>query len=171
MDSEEAAMETPAEPGVLETDAVRVRNLEEGDLERVVAIDAEATGRRRPDYFGLLLQRALEKSNLQVSLVAELDERVVGFLMSSVVYGEFGVVEPAATIDAIGVDPEYRGRHVARALMRQLRLNLSALRIATVRTEVSWDDFELLAFFKHEGFAPSGRLCLEMPLDPTAPVC
>ena len=163
-------METPLEPGMLETDAVRVRNLQESDLESVVAIDASSTGRRRPDYFSLMLQRALEKSNLHMSLIAELDERVVGFLIGSVYYGEFGVAEPAATIDAIGVDREYRGRHVGKALVRQLRLNLSALRIVTLRTEVSWDDFELLAFFRHEGFALANRLCLEMELDPTAPV-
>nr|NIV40020.1 GNAT family N-acetyltransferase [Anaerolineae bacterium] len=84
-------------------------------------------------------------------------------------YGEFGVAEPTASIDAIGVDPRFRGRHVGRALMRQLRLNLSALRLTTLRTEVAWDDFELLAFFKREGFSPTGRLCLECRLDPTAP--
>ena len=36
--------------------------------------------------------------------------------------------------------------------MRQLRLNLAALRIITVRTEVSWDDFGLLGFFRSQGF-------------------
>ena len=163
-------METPPEPGFLDTDAIRVRNLEEGDLDSVVTIDARSSGRRRPEYFGLMLQRALERRNLHVSIVAELDRRVVGFLIGSVFYGEFGVMEPAATIDAIGVDPEYRGRHVGKALLRQLRLNLGALRVATIRTEVSRDDVELLAFFEHEGFAPSNRLCLETLVDPTAPV-
>lgn len=54
-------------------------------------------------------------------------------------------------------------------MMRQLRLNLGALRIASLRTEVAWDDFELLRFFARQGFAPARRLCLERPLDPTAP--
>ena len=162
-------VERTEEPGILETDAVLVRTMREGDLEAVVSIDAAATGRRRPRYFELMLERALKQSSLQISLVAELERRVVGFLVGSLYYGEYGVTEPSASIEAIGVHPQFRGRHVGRALMRQLRLNLGALRISTLRTEVTWDDFELLAFFKKEGFAPAGRLCLECTLDPTSP--
>ncbi|MFQ5695506.1 MAG: GNAT family N-acetyltransferase, partial [Terriglobia bacterium] len=155
--------------GTLETDVVLVRTMREGDLAAVVAIDAAATGRRRPRYFKLMLERALKHAALQISLIAELEGQVAGFLLASLYYGEFGVAEPTASIDAIGVEPRFRGRHVGRAMMRQLRLNLSALQMTTVRTEVAWDDFELLAFFKREGFAPTGRLCLECSLDPTAP--
>ena len=161
--------ERTEEPGILETDAVLVRTMQEDDLEAVVSIDAGATGRRRPGYFKPILERALKQSSLQISLVAEIDRSVVGFLVGSLYYGEYGVAEPSASIDAIGVAPNYRGRHVGRALMRQLRLNLGALRISTLRTEVAWDDFELLAFFRKEGFAPAGRLCLERSLDPTSP--
>ena len=59
---------------------------------------------------------------------------------------------------------------VGKALMRQLRLNLGALHIQTLRTEVAWHDFELLGFFKSEGFGPAERVCLECPVDPTAPL-
>jgi len=163
------AVERTEEPGILETDAVLVRTMREEDLEAVVSIDAGATGRRRPRYFDLMIQRAVKQAGVQISLVAELGGQVVGFLIASLYYGEYGVTEPSASIEAIGVHPQYRGRHVGRALMRQLRLNLGALRITTLRTEVAWDDFELLAFFKKEGFAPAGRLCLECTLDPTAP--
>jgi len=163
------AAERTEEPGILETDAVLVRTMREEDLEAVVSIDAGATGRRRPRYFDLMIQRAVKQAGVQISLVAELGGQVVGFLIASLYYGEYGVTEPSASIEAIGVHPQYRGRHVGRALMRQLRLNLGALRITTLRTEVAWDDFELLAFFKKEGFAPAGRLCLECTLDPTAP--
>jgi ribosomal protein S18 acetylase RimI-like enzyme len=155
--------------GVLETDAVLVRTMREDDLQTVVTIDAAATGRRRPRYFQLMLERSVRQVALQASLVAELEGRVVGFVIASLYYGEFGVVEPTASIDAISVHPDYRGRLVGKALMRQLRMNLSALQMSTLRTEVAWDDFELLAFFKREGFGPARRLCLESRLDPTAP--
>lgn len=162
--------EAPQEqPGILETDAVTVRTMKAEDLEAVVSIDAQASGRRRPKYFELMIERAVKQASMQISLVAELDDRVVGFLIGSLYYGEYGVLEPSASIDAVSVDPRFRGRHVARALMRQLRLNLGALRITTLRTEVAWDDFDLLAFFKSEGFQPSSRITLECPVDPTAP--
>jgi GNAT superfamily N-acetyltransferase len=155
------------EPGILETDCTVVRLMNEHDLEAVVKIDAAASGRRRPRYFKLMLERAVKQAALQVSLAAEVDGRVVGFAIVSLYYGEYGVTEPTASLDAIGVDPAYRGQHVGKALLRQLRLNLSALRVTTLRTEVSWDSFDLLAFFKKEGFSPSRRLCLECTLDPT----
>src|ERR1039458_8157854 len=137
------------------------------DLEAVVAIDAAASGRRRPRYFELMLERAVKQAVLQVSLAAEVDGRVVGFAIASLYYGEYGVSEPTASLDAIGVGPANRGQHVGKALLRQLRLNLSALRVTTLRTEVSWDNFDLLAFFKKEGFSLARRLCLECALDPT----
>ena len=126
------------EPGVLETDSILVRLMNAHDLEAVVAIDAVASGRRRPRYFELMLERAVKQAALQVSLAAEGDGHVVGFVIASLYYGEYGVSEPTASLDAIGVDKAHRGQHVGKALLRQLRLNLSALRVTTLRTEVSW---------------------------------
>jgi ribosomal protein S18 acetylase RimI-like enzyme len=158
-----------SQPGVLERDAILVRAMRAQDLEAVVSIDAAATGRRRPRYFELMLQRMLDPTGLQISLVAEAGGQVAGFVLGSLYYGEYGVMEPSASIDAIGVEPRFRGHHVGKALMRQLRLNLAALRVSALRTEVPWDDFELLAFFRNEGFSLAERLCLERKLDPTVP--
>jgi len=155
------------EPGILETDSALVRLMNDRDLEAVVSVDAAASGRRRPRYFELMLERAVKQTALQVSLVAEVDGRVVGFVIASLYYGEYGVSEPTASLDAVGVDKASRHQNVGKALLRQLRLNLSALRATTLRTEVSWDDFDLLAFFKKEGFTPARRLCLDCALDPT----
>jgi len=162
--------ESMQEPGHLETDQVLVRTMTVDDLDPVVRIDAAALGRRRPTYFGKLIEKSVKHADLSISLVAELDGQVVGFVVGTLYYGEFGVAEPSASIDVIGVDGRYRRKQVGQALLRQLRINLSALRITSMRTEVSWDDFDLLAFFRSAGFQPSNRLCLERELDPTAPV-
>lgn len=163
--------ETPepelSEPGTLETEEVLVRALTRADLEALIEIDAAELGRRRPLYFEKMVDRAVEKADFQASLVAELDGRTVGFALATLFFGEYGLTEPSASIDAIGVLPDYRGRRVGQALMRQLLLNLAALRIERVRTEVPWNDYRLLAFFERNGFAPAGRICLERPLDPT----
>jgi GNAT superfamily N-acetyltransferase len=157
------------QPGTLETDDIVVRSLQEGDLDTIVTIDAKVGGRRRPKYFDMIVQRALDKPGVQISLMAELDGTPAGFLIATLYYGEYGVTEPTASIDTIGVHPEFQGRQVGRALLRQLRLNMGALRIDTLRTEVSWDEFDLLRFFQREGFRPSARICLERVLDPTDP--
>lgn len=162
-------MQQVQEPGVLETDRIVVRSMREEDLAAVVRIDAMSYGRARPRYFELMLQRALRMASLQISIVAELEGRVTGFMIGSLHYGEFGVTEPVATLEAIGVELEARRQGVGNALMRQLRLNLGALGVSAIRTDVDWYDFDLLAFLKREGFAPAARLCLELALDPTAP--
>ena len=157
------------QPGVLETDSVSVRTIRESDLDSVVKIDAAWSGRRRPRYFEGMFERSLKESPLQISLAAELDGRVRGFLLASLYYGEYGIAEPSASIDAIGVDPEARGKNVGAALMRQLRLNLGALGVTRLRTEVEWNDHDLLHFLEKEGFLPAQRLCLECRIDPTMP--
>jgi GNAT superfamily N-acetyltransferase len=111
-----------------------------------------------------MFDRTVRQTGVQISLVAEMDDRVVGFAIGSLFYGEYGILEPTASIDAISVARDARRQRVGDALMRQLRTNLSALGVTTLRTEVSWSDFDLLAFFKREGFAPAARLCLEQRL-------
>lgn len=160
---------TGSDPGNLEANDVLVRSLEPSDLDALIAIDAAESGRPRPLYFERMIERAVQKADFQASLAAEVDGRTVGFVLATLFYGEYGLIEPSASIDAIGVLPGYRGRRVGSALMHQLSLNLAALRIERVRTEVSWNDFDLLAFFEQKGFAPAGRICLELRLDPTVP--
>ncbi len=145
-------------------DLVLVRNLRAEDFDRLVAIDAAATGRRREQFLSLKMKQAFADSGIAVSLVAEVDEHVIGFVLARVYYGEFGVVEPAAVLDVLGVHPDHRGRHVAAALVDQLRTNLLGLGIPTLQTEVRWDSPELLTFFQHEGFTMAPRVCLDLDL-------
>ncbi|HJN91220.1 MAG TPA: GNAT family N-acetyltransferase, partial [Dehalococcoidia bacterium] len=82
-------------------------------------------------------------------------------LMGRLYYGEFGIPEPVALLDAIGVSAGFAGQKVGRALLRQLAMNLNALNISTLRTEVDWEQGELMSFFRHAGFRPSTRICLD----------
>ena len=150
--------------GELATDRIPVRRLAREDLEAVVRIDAAFSGAARRDFYRAKLGRALEDSSLQLSLAAELDGMVVGFLIVTFYYGEFGMPETVAVIEALGVHPEYRGQQVGRALMRQLEMNLGALGVETVRTEVSWEQLELMQFLAHFGFEPAPRFCLQKEL-------
>lgn len=150
-----------------ETEIATVRLMRADDIDAVVRIDAQASGRARPRYFELMLQRALTFAGLQISLVAEIDGRVAGYLIGSLYYGEYGMTEPTASIDAIGVEPGMRRNRIAHELFEQLRRNVGAIGATSIRTEVEWSRFELLAFLRSEGFAPAPRLCLERTVDPT----
>lgn len=150
---------------VEETPEIEVRLLTKDDLESVVRIDAQAWGKPRRDYYRLRIERAMVDTSVRVSLAAVIDGRVVGFLLGSVFYGDFGVPEPVATIDAIGVDTKHARHGVGRALWKQLATNLKGMRIDRVQTQVEWSSFELLAFFHKLGFKPASRLCLDRNLE------
>lgn len=155
---------TDINPGELATDSVVVRQLREDDLPAIVRIDRESIGRARPLYYEAKVQRILNEGKLQTSLIAELDGHPVGFVLTTLNYGEFGQTEPAAVIDSIGVMPAFRGRRVGDALLRQLEMNMRALGVERLETQVGWEQRDLLAFLANRGFDPAPRFCLQLRL-------
>jgi ribosomal protein S18 acetylase RimI-like enzyme len=153
----------PAAPdfGPLARDRVPVRTMVEGDLRALITIDRRITDRDRSAYFERKVAEALHESDVRVSLVAERDGAVVGFVMARVDFGEFGRVEPTAVMDTIGVHPDYRDFGVGRALMSQLLINLMTLRVEHIRTEIDWRQRDLLAFLDRCGFRPAQQLCFQ----------
>jgi GNAT superfamily N-acetyltransferase len=150
-----------------EAESIVVRRLRPADLEPVIALDAKIMGRRREEFYKLKLKAALAETGIEVSLAAELDGSFVGFLLAKVYYGEFGMMERVAVLDAMGVHPDLKGRGIGSALIDQLRTNLLGLGIAKLQTEVSWQNLEMLSFFNREGFDPAARLCLDLDLGKT----
>lgn len=148
----------------LSRDEVMVRSLEASDLDALVRIDRHITGRDRSGYYRRKIDEALQLSGIRLSLVAEEQGMVVGFIMARVDYGEFGQTATTAVIDTLGVDPGSHGRQVGRALVSQLLANLASLRVETVRTMVYWDNFGLLRFLQRCGFRPAQRLAFSLPL-------
>lgn len=147
--------------GPLARDRIPVRAMVEADLRALIEIDKRVTGRDRSAYFTQRLDEALRESDVRVSLVAEIDGGPVGFIMARVDFGEFGMFEPTAVMDTIGVDPDYRDHGVGRALLSQLLVNLQTLRVESIRTELDWRDRGLLAFLDRCGFRPSQQLCFD----------
>ncbi len=139
-----------------------VRALKPGDCARLVRMDQAVSGRNRTAWYEGKIRRALEDADVRISLGAEVDGIVVGALLGSVHYGEFGQPEPVAILDTVLVDPAFARRGIATAMLQQLLLNLAALRIERLRTEVSWDQFDLTEFFAKAGFVPVPRLVLEL---------
>ena len=145
---------------------INVRSLNIDDLDRLVLMDKHITGRSRKAWYEGKLHRALE-SDVQLSVGAEQDGLLVGVMLCSVHYGEFGMPEPIAILDTVLVDKNFGGQGLASAMFSQLTRNLRALRIEKLRTELAWDDHELMAFFDRKGFAPVPRLVLEAALEET----
>jgi ribosomal protein S18 acetylase RimI-like enzyme len=143
----------------------KMRVMRGADLDVIVAIDAKASGQDRREYYerkvAMLLDR---KHTINSSLVAELDGKVVGFIMGDIYFGEFGIPDTSATIDTLGVDPTFQNRGVASELMDQFIMNMKAAGVNKIYTLVNWDDFALERFFSSHKFVPSKRLNLERSL-------
>ncbi|MCA9321572.1 MAG: GNAT family N-acetyltransferase [Planctomycetes bacterium] len=158
---------SPDESGentIKEYDRIPVRQLREDDLEAIVRIDQRITGRARRDYFALKLKEALKDTRVRVSLGAEMDGHLAGFLMGKLYYGEFGVPDPIAILDTIGVDPMRKGQGVGKALLSQFCTNLRGMGIEKVQTQAGWNEWQLLRFLDASGFKPAARVCLEVTI-------
>jgi ribosomal protein S18 acetylase RimI-like enzyme len=148
----------------LSRDKVMIRSLTRQDLDPVVRIDQKITGRNHRDFFQRKFQEVLFESGVRISLVAEIDGMVVGFMMARVDFGEFGRTASEAVIDMLGVAKAFRSQQVGHALLSQLLANLSSLQVESVRSEVEWNNFGLLGFLESCGFVPSQRLALSCKL-------
>jgi ribosomal protein S18 acetylase RimI-like enzyme len=142
-------------------DHVPVRSLAEKDLPAIIRLDRKITGRDRTAYLGRKAGEVLKQSAIRVSLVAEVDGQLAGFLMARVDFGEFGRTEPTAVLDTIGVDPDRARSRIGRALVEQLLRNLGSLRAERVITEVDWNHLPLLGFLGRTGFDHAQRIAFE----------
>jgi ribosomal protein S18 acetylase RimI-like enzyme len=158
----ERSLERPAEE--LADEELPVRSMTEADLPAIARLDRKITGRDRRVYVARKAGEALRESAIRVSLVAELDGQLAGFLMARVDFGEFGRSEPTAVLDTIGVDPAHGRRGVGTALLEQLLRNLGGLRAERVITEVEWNHLPLLGFLGRTGFGHAQRLAFDKTL-------
>lgn len=147
------------------SEEVTVRTLRETDLDDLVRIDAHSFGRPRPEYYRVKLRNALQDTSVRISLAAEKDGVMVGFLMGSIYYGDYGQPEPVATLEAINVHPQLRGTGIGTALWQQFAKNAKAMRVERVETIVDWSNWELLTFLQKVKFTPGTRVCVERRLD------
>lgn len=151
--------------GELARDLIPCRSMRETDLEAITKIDRKTTGAEHRAYYEQKLTEALDESGIRVSLVAEQDDHVVGFVMARVDFGEFDRIEPAAVLDSIAVDPGFAHHLVGTALLSQLLANLSALQIEHVRSETDAEHFDVLRFLQRNGFSLSQRLVFARQVD------
>ena len=142
---------------------VIIRALKKDDLNAIVGIDERVLGENRRNYWERKLELMNNRSS-QISLVAEVEGEVQGFILGDVSGWEFGVPETVGWIDTIGIDPAYQKKGLATALSCELIQNLKALRVETIYTLVSWNDWDLLQFFHSMGFTRGDMINLELKI-------
>ena len=131
---------------------IYVRNLEKRDLAAIVSMEERETGVARPSYWEKRIEISEAIRPHWASLVAELDNRVVGFLLGRAGEFEFGLPGTVAWIEIIGVDPPYRRRGIAQELVEKFTESAEDHGIKTIFTLVSNSRNQMQHFFTSLGF-------------------
>ena len=138
-----------------------IRELRKDDFQAVMEIDEMIRGFSRPDYWERRFINA-ESIPPWASLVAEVDDRMVGFLFGWSSMWDFGLRDEVGWIDVIGVHPAYRFGGIGRALVNEFnRLAKDRRRVEKVFTLVDPAEAETSGFFSQIGFARGKLIQME----------
>lgn len=130
--------------------AIRIRAMQQGDLDRVVAIASSLT--YAPHWPREVYLKALDPAGypLRVSLTAEdEDGKVAGFAVAS-------VLPPQAELESIAVSAHLHRQAVARRLFAELLINLQRRQVTEVMLEVRESNLPARALYRALGFTQTG---------------
>lgn len=141
-----------------------IRSMREDDLDSIAEIDRLVLGEKRVDYWQGKIDMEGKRSPLP-SLVAEIDGKVVGFILGDASGWEYGVPENIGWIETLGIDPSYQKKGIAKMLMREMLNYMKKVGVDKVYTLVSWRDSEFLQFFDAMGFRKGDMINLELKIN------
>jgi predicted N-acetyltransferase YhbS len=143
-----------------------IRLMKADDFDAVVAIDQKVLEVSRPEYYEMKFEKLFESRDyLPTSLVAETEGgTVVGFVMGVLFMGEYGIFQEEATLDTIGVDPEFQYNGIGKLLINEFFEHLKTLGVQKINTLVDRADSKLMNFFSANQFYPSKSINLERSL-------
>ncbi len=147
-----------------------IRLLSMDDLEDILRIEEKIEKEQNlenPERMEYLKETAayhLQHGDPLMSLGAEIDGRLVGFIFAEIRLWEFGRGEKTGWIKVLGVDPEYQGRGIGRRMGETLLGHFKRKNIKKIRTLVDWYEGNLISYFKSLGFNILNMIPLEKEL-------
>jgi ribosomal protein S18 acetylase RimI-like enzyme len=146
---------------------VTIRPMQLTDLRIVVNLDAHAFGSARPVYFEqrLTVLDSTDAEMRAIFQVAVYRDQVIGFVMGTLAYGEFGLTQVTAILDSIAVHPDYQHQGVGQQLIEVFIKQSAHKGASAVYTLVNWDNWTLLKIFHALGFTLASTIPLERRID------
>ncbi len=142
-----------------------IRPVRRGDLDAVIAIDAQVTGIEKRDYWRSIYRRYGESAAPGAQfLVAEAAGEVVGFVIGEVRDWEFGA-PPCGWVFAIDVRPDARLAGIGTRLLETICAGFRRAGVRKVRTMLASDNTLILSFFRSQGMMAGRFIPLEMDLE------
>jgi ribosomal protein S18 acetylase RimI-like enzyme len=150
-------------PGVALPD-FQIRPIEAVDLNHVIAIDAEASGIEKVDYWYELFHRYGTRGRQQrFFLVAEAKRTILGFVIGEVRDWEFGS-PPCGWVFGIAVRRDTRLAGIGSALLGAILESFRRAGVEKVRTITGRDNSLVLSFFRSQGMMAAPFIPLELDL-------
>jgi predicted N-acetyltransferase YhbS len=140
-----------------------IRKIRPEDADQISRINAAITKSSGKIDFQKTLEAQNQKSE-DASFVAVFQGRIVGYMISYIIHGGFGI-EKSAWIATLGVDPKYMGQGIGKGLAEEIFAVYKEMGIQNIFTSVRWDSVDLLSFFKTLGFNRSSFINLRKELN------
>lgn len=148
----------------------KVKPLTKDDISDILRIEERIEdelgikNKERIEYLEETAIYNIEHGDPMLSIGAEVDGNLVGFMIGELRLWEFGRGEKTGWIRILGVDPEFRGRGIGRKLAETLLEHFKRRGIKRVRTMVDWYAGELISYFRSLGFDMMNMVPLEKEL-------
>ena len=142
---------------------VNVREITSDDAESIQDIRMSISEDDGEVNFKKLVEQQLDGGYGRLSLVAEIEGKVVGYMISTTLYAGFGV-KKSAWIMAIGVHPDYMGQGIGMELANKICEICKTKGVKEMYSSVLWDSTDVLSFFKKLGFERSDFINLKKTL-------
>lgn len=141
-------------------DKVLIRSLNDADIPSILDIDRKITGASRSSLDNEKVNYYLR--NPLVCWGAELDHKLIGFMLGDIRGWEFGVSE-SGWIEIMGVYPAYQRKGIGRAILNAMLDELKKRGVKSVLVIARWYD-PILSFFRAEGFQHGELLSVQKDL-------
>jgi ribosomal protein S18 acetylase RimI-like enzyme len=139
---------------------VNIREMNERDIEEILAIDRKITGQNRAFTY----DSSPLGGELLMSVVAEAKGRIVGFLLGRKMTSSYEATN-IAVVQNIGVDPAYLHHHIGTMLMHGFVERCKKDGLDSIHAMVRSQDDQLIPFLRSMDFIDGKLVELVKPLD------
>jgi ribosomal protein S18 acetylase RimI-like enzyme len=133
---------------------VNIRRMMRDDIHEVLALNRIIQGSSRDVISYEDLASANPGTPPDLSLVAEVDGKIIGFSINRSMYLMVPLTE-VCIIHAIVVHPDYQGRGIGRKLIQAVLYHCQVADIGTIRALIPEGNKELQDLFERQGFQHS----------------
>jgi ribosomal protein S18 acetylase RimI-like enzyme len=140
----------------IDLNAVKIRPMVTGDIASTLNIWWS-------DIPGKDILASQMGGRFELSLIAEYEGHLVGFLLARLIYAGLPMTG-VAVMFFIAVNPDYQAHGVGSLLINKLKTNCKAAGIKAVRALVPENDTRMMKYFQKAGFSPSEIINLDCPV-------